>query len=61
MIFNFKAVGVSIWSASNITFDSNVIGGITEREFGEGGESVDKWCAVCVCTYFGSQPLCPDV
>jgi len=38
---------------TNVTFDGNVVGGVTERVITATGMYVDKWCAVCVCSYFG--------
>ena len=57
-MFNFRKVGVNFKSASNITFDDNVILHIQLRETFVNTDKIDKWAGVSVCTI--DEGVCSD-
>lgn len=58
VFFDFRTVGVSFSGMNNLTFAENVVGHIIKREWSAIG-MLDKWCGVCMCTYFDTP--CTDV
>ena len=59
--FNFRAIGIAIDFANNITFDNNVVAHIIERTTIEAGDKfVDKRAAVTICQYLEPE-TCSDI
>ena len=60
IFFNFRPIGVAFQAATNLTFNSNVIGHTTQRETLETTEVIDKRAALAACSYFDGD-TCTDV
>ena len=48
-MFNFRAIGVSLNTVKNVTYDGNVLIHVAMRTT-FGGKDMDKWAGVATCT-----------
>lgn len=60
IVYYFSTVGVSIASATNITFHNNVVGHVYPRDI-EAFNYIDKKCGICIGSYFSDTPKVYDV